>query len=198
MRRTQQTAMGRAEDERRDKGEGSLFQSNGYWFYTYGYTIDGQQRKKKKCLGSVGKFRTREAAQREAQKFRNQFITDITTGKVMTSDVENVTCDQLLTQYIEHLIAYKKPAAYVIKKCIDAHVRPFFGPKRVTKLESRHFEQYRKMRVEEDQVSNATVDHDFTYLKSALLHEYIENPEPCLQGSAHPENRGGQRSKRVS
>src|SRR5580765_4979248 len=83
--------------ERGPKGDGSLFQSNGYWFYTYGYTVDGQQRKKKKCLGSVEKLKTREAAQRQVQRFRNRFIADVTTGKVMTSDAENVTCDELLT-----------------------------------------------------------------------------------------------------
>ena len=170
-----------SEDQRGQKGEGSLFQSNGYWYYTYGYTVDGQQRKKKKCLGSVEKLKTREAAQRQVQRFRNRFIADVTTGKVMTSNAENVTCDELLTQYVEHLSAQKKPAAYVIEKCIDANVRPFFGSKKVGKLESRHFDQYRRMRIEEDGVSNATVDHDFTYLKSSLIHEYKKTPSRVLK-----------------
>ena len=51
--------MEESEDQRGRKGEGSLFQSNGYWFYTYGYTVDGQQRKKKKCLGSIEKLTAR-------------------------------------------------------------------------------------------------------------------------------------------
>lgn len=173
--------MDKPEEQRRRKGEGSLFQSNGYWFYTYGYTVDGQQRKRKKCLGSLEKFKTESAAQREAQRFRNKFITDVTTGKVMTSDVENVTCDELLSQYIRHLKGQNKPAAYVIEKCIEANVRPFFGSKRVVKLESKHFEQYRKMRVEDDGVSNATVDHDFTYFKSALIHEFKKTPSRVLK-----------------
>ena len=43
--------MEKLEETRKRKGEGSLFQYNGYWFYTYGYTVDGEHRKKKKCLG---------------------------------------------------------------------------------------------------------------------------------------------------
>jgi hypothetical protein len=28
---------------RKRRGDGSLFQSGGYWFYTYGYSVDGEQ-----------------------------------------------------------------------------------------------------------------------------------------------------------
>jgi integrase len=163
-----------SEEQRKRKGEGSLFQYNGYWFYTYGYTVDGQQRKKKKCLGPVEKFRTEAAAWIEAKRARDQFITDVTTGKVATSDIENVTCSELLTQYVTYLKGQKKPAAYVIEKCIEANIRPFFGSMKVNKLETRHFERYREMRTET--VSNSTVDHDFAYLKSALLLEYKKTP----------------------
>jgi len=41
--------MKKSTPSRKRKGDGSLFQSGGYWFYTYGYSIDGEQRKKKKC-----------------------------------------------------------------------------------------------------------------------------------------------------
>ena len=162
------------EQQRKRKGEGSLFQYNGYWYYTYGYTVDGEQRKKKKCLGPVEKFKTEASAWSEAKRFRDQFITDVSTGKVVTSDVENVTCGELLTQYIAHLKAQRKPAAYVIEKCVEANIRPFFGPKKVARLQTRDFERYRQLRTEK--VSNATVDHDFTYLKSALLLEYKKTP----------------------
>ncbi len=167
------------ESSRKRKGEGSLFQHNGYWFYTYGYTVDGQQRKKKKCLGPVEDFKTEAAAWTEAKRVRDQFITDVSAGKVATSDVESVTCGELLTIYISHLKAQKKPAAYVIEKCIEANIRPFFGPKKVAKLETRHFEQYREMRTET--VSNTTVDHDFTYLKSALLLEHKKTPSRVVR-----------------
>jgi len=167
------------EASRKRKGEGSLFQHNGYWFYTYGYTVDGQQRKKKKCLGPVEDFKTEAAAWTEAKRVRDQFITDVSTGKVVTSDVESVTCGELLTQYIAQLKARKKPAAYVIEKCIEANIRPFFGQKKVAKLETRHFEQYREMRTEA--VSNITVDHDFAYLKSALLLEYKKTPSRVVR-----------------
>jgi integrase len=167
------------EAPRKRKGEGSLFQHNGYWFYTYGYTVDGQQRKKKKCLGLVEDFKTEAAAWTEAKRVRDQFITDVSTGKVVTSDVESVTCGELLTQYVAHLKAQKKPAAYVIEKCIEANIRHFFGPIKVVKLETRHFERYREMRTET--VSNATVDHDFTYLKSALLLEYQKTPSRVIR-----------------
>jgi integrase len=162
--------------ERGPKGDGSLFKSNGYWFYTYGYTVDGQQRKKKKCLGSVDRFETEDSAWKEAKQVRNQFITDVTTGKVTTSDVENVTCGELLTQYVDFLKRSKKPSAYVIERCIEANLRPAFGAKKVAKLESRHFEQYRTKRITEDGVSDSTVDHDFTYLKSSLILEYKKMP----------------------
>jgi len=171
--------MEQTEDSRKRKGEGSLFQYDGYWFYTYGYTLDGQQRKKKKCLGPVDAFKTETAAWSEAKRVRDQFITDIGTGKVAKPDVESVTCGELLTQYVAHLKAHKKPAAYVIEKCIEANVRPFFGAVKVAKLETRHFERYREMRTET--VSNATVDHDFTYLKSALLLEYKKTPSRVIK-----------------
>lgn len=161
-------------ERRKRKGEGSLFQHDGYWFYTYGYTVEGEQRKKKKCLGSIESFKTEAAAWSEAKRVRDQFITDVKTGKVGTSDVESVTCDDLLTQYITHLKSQKKPAAYVIEKCVEANIRPFFGSKRVAKLQTRDFERYREARTET--VSDATVDHDFTYLKSALLLEYKKTP----------------------
>jgi integrase len=166
--------MEQVEEQRKRKGEGSLFQHNGYWFYTYGYTVDGEQRKKKKCLGPVEKFKTEAAAWTEAKRVRNQFVTDVNTGKVVTSGVDNLTCGELLTQYIAHLKAQKKPAAYVIEKCVEANIRPFFGLKRVAKLQTSDFDRYREMRAQT--VSNATVDHDFTYLKSALLFEYKKTP----------------------
>ena len=56
------------EQQRKRKGEGSLFQYNGYWYYTYGYTVDGEQRKKKKCLGPVEKFKTEASAWNEAKR----------------------------------------------------------------------------------------------------------------------------------
>ena len=108
--------MEKSEEQRKRKGEGSLFQYDGYWFYTYGYSIDGRQRKKKKCLGSIQKFKTEAAAWTEAKRFRDKFITDIKTGKVAAPQVESVTCGELLTQYVAHLKAQKKPAAYVIEK----------------------------------------------------------------------------------
>jgi integrase len=167
--------------ERGRKGEGSLFQSNGYWFYTYGYTVDGQQRKKKKCLGSIETLKSEDSAWREALKVRNQFIADIATGKVVNSDVDSVTCGELLDQYVEHLKAQKKPSAYVIETCIQKNIKPFFGAKRVVKLETKHFEQYRKLRIERDHVTNSTVDHDCAYLKSALLLEYKKTPSRVLR-----------------
>ena len=39
--------MDQPEEQRKRKGEGSLFQHNGYWFYTYGYTVDGRQTEEK-------------------------------------------------------------------------------------------------------------------------------------------------------
>jgi integrase len=48
---------------------------------------------------------------------------------------------------------------------------------------------YRRMRIEEDGVSNATVDHDFTYLKSALLHEYKKTPSRVLKVPHIPKSR---------
>jgi integrase len=166
--------MEQAEDHRKRKGEGSLFQHNGYWFYTYGYTVDGEQRKKKKCLGSVEKFKTEATAWTEAKRVRDGFISTVKAGKVVTSDVDSVTCGELLTQYVSHLKAQKKPAAYVIETCIEANIRPFFGAKKVVKLQTKDFERYRDMRTET--VSNSTVDHDFAYLKSALLLEHKKTP----------------------
>jgi hypothetical protein len=168
-----------SEEKRKRKGEGSLFQYNGYWFYTYGYTVDGEQRKKKKCLGPVEKFKTEAAAWSEAKRVRDRFVTDVTTGKVTTSDAENVTCGELLAQYVAHLNGQKKPAAYVIGKCIEANIRPFFGSMKVAKLETRHFERYREMRTKT--VSNTTVDHDLAYLKSALLLEYKKTPSRVVR-----------------
>ncbi len=167
------------EPSRKRKGEGSLFESNGYWFYTYGYTVDGEQRKKKKCLGSVEKFKTETAAWAEAKRIRDQFITDIKTGRVAASAVDKVTCGELLTQYVTHLKAQKKPAAYIIGKCVEANIRPFFGAIKVAKLQTSDFERYRAKRTQT--VSDATVDHDFTYLKSALLLEYKKTPSRILR-----------------
>ena len=114
--------MNESEEPRKRKGEGSLFQYNGYWFYTYGYTVDGEQRKKKKCLGHVERFKTEAAAWSEAKRFRDQFITDVNTGKVVGSAVETVTCGELLTEYVAHLKAQRKPAADVIEKCVEANI----------------------------------------------------------------------------
>jgi integrase len=172
---------GHDELERKPKGEGSLFKSNGYWIYSYGYTVDGRQRKRKKRLGTVEQLPTEGAAWKEALKARSKLISAIATETVMTSAVENVTCGELLTQYIEYLKHKKKPSAYVIERCIAANIGPFFGPKKVAKLESQHFEQYRKMRLTKDGVCNATVDHDFTYLKSALMLEYKKTPSRVLK-----------------
>jgi integrase len=166
--------MEHAEEQRKRKGEGSLFQYGGYWFYTYGYTVDGERRKKKKCLGPLEKFKNEAAAWREAKKVRDQFITDVTAGKVVTSGVENVTCGELLTHYIAHLKAQRKPSAYVIEKCVEANIRPFFGSKKVANLRTTDFEHFREIR--RRTVSDNTVDHDLAYLKSALLLEHKKTP----------------------
>lgn len=171
--------MARSEEPRKRKGEGSLFQHDGYWFYTYGYTVDGEQRKKKKCLGSVDRFKTEAAAWTEARRVRDEFIADIKGGKVATASIDGVTCGELLTQYIEHLKAHKQPSAYIIERCIEANIRPFFGARKVAKLQTSDFDRYRQMRTQV--VSNATVDHDFTYLKSALLLEYKKTPSRVLR-----------------
>ena len=127
------------DESRQRKGDGSLFQYDGYWFYTYGYTVDGKQRKKKKCLGPIDKFETESAAWQAARRARDEFITDIKTGKVATPAVATVTCSELLSQYVAHLKAQKKPAAYVIEKCVEANIRPFFGPIKVARLETGAF-----------------------------------------------------------
>lgn len=171
--------MAKSEDERKRKGEGSLFKHSGYWFYTYGYTVDGEHRKKKKCLGSVERFKTEAAAWTEAKRVRDEFIADIKTGKVATSAVESVTCGELLTQYIAHLKTQKQPSAYVIERCIEANIRPFFGGLRVAKLQTNDFERYRQIR--NKSVSNATVDHDLAYLKSALFLEYRKTPSRIVR-----------------
>lgn len=96
--------------------------------------------------------------------------------------VENVTCGELLTQYLAHLKAQKKPSAYVIEKCVDANIRPFFGAKKVARLQTTDFERYREKRTAgPGSVSNATVDHDFTYLKAALLLEYKKTPSRVIK-----------------
>ena len=105
-----------------------------------------------------------------------------------------VTVGELLTQYVDHLKEQKKPAAYIIEKCIEANLRPFFGRKKADKLESTDFEHYRKMKGKK--VSNATVDHDFTYLKSALLLEFKKTPSriarvPHIQKSGEDNVRHG-------
>jgi integrase len=145
-------------------------------------------------LGPAAKFKNEGAAWPEAKRVRDQFITDVKTGKVVTSDVERVTCGELLTQYIAHLNAQRKPAAYVIEKCVEANIRPFFGSKKVAKLQTTDFDRYRKMRTET--VSNATVDHDPAYLKSALLLEYKKIPSrvtkvPHIEKSGEDNVRQG-------
>ncbi len=186
--------MKKSTPSRKRKGDGSLFQSGGYWFYTYGYSIDGEQRKKKKCLGSVDVLKTEGAAWAEAKRVRDEFITDVKAGKVARAMPAAVTVGELLTQYVDHLKEQKKPAAYIIEKCIEANLRPFFGRKKADKLESVDFERYRKMRGKK--VSNATVDHDFTYLKSALLLEFKKTPSriarvPHIQKSGEDNVRHG-------
>jgi integrase len=130
--------------------------------------------RRKKCLGPLEKFKSEAAAWSEAKRVRDKFITDVTTGKVVTSGVENVTCGELLTQYIVSLKPQRKPSAYVIEKCVEANVRPFFGLKRVAKLRTTDFEHYRETRTRT--VSDASVDLDLAYLKSALLLEYKKTP----------------------
>jgi hypothetical protein len=42
-----------AKEPRKRKREGSLFESKGYWYFTYGYRVDGKPKKMKECLGST-------------------------------------------------------------------------------------------------------------------------------------------------
>jgi len=98
---------------------------------------------------------------------------------VVKSTVESVRCGELLSQYITHLKAHKKPAAYVIEKCVEANIRPFFGSLRVANLQTTDFERYREMRTKT--VSHATVDHDLSYLKSALLFECKKTPSRVMR-----------------
>lgn len=73
---------------------------------------------------------------------------DVKAGKIVSSIVDKVTCGELSTRYVSRLQAQKKPAAYIIEKCIDANIRRSFEAMKVAKLQTSDFERCRAKRVQ--------------------------------------------------
>lgn len=163
---------------RAPKGDGSVFlRADGFWYFMHSYQTPEGRKRIPKCLGKhPNKESALEAARKAKREVQPELVRREREHRIGASKYQTATCDPLLTQYIASLKRRKAASAYVIEKCIEAHVRPFFGSLKVLKLDTKIFDEYRAERTGQDGVSNATVDHDLTYLSAALRLEHNKRP----------------------
>jgi len=168
---------------KRKRGEGSVSMrgNDGVWYFMHSYqTPDGRVRITK-CLG---KLPNEEAAWEAARKIKREIQPEIVKRerdhRIGGPKYKTVTCDPLLTQYIEDLRRRNSTSLYTIERTIESRLRPFFGKMKVFELKTKDFDRYRKERVEQDEVTNNTVDHHLAYLQAALKLEHDKKPHTSV------------------
>lgn len=165
-----------ARAERRPKGEGSVFQrkDTGKWYYKIKFKVDGEEREIRQPI--PGDHADEDAAWKAAKAIRHECLAKISRHEVQQSRVEDVTCGELLDDYIKFLEANRPRSAYDMKLSINANLRPFFGDLKAAQLETGHFRRFRELRKTRDGVSGTTVNRDLAALRAALKLEAKNTP----------------------
>jgi integrase len=137
-------------------GTGTLRKRGDIWHVVY--WVDGKQRQKSSKSSDI----------REARKLRDKLLGQKARGELTSSQMDNVTCGELLDDLLEHAAANIKPSTEKIwRLVIEANIRPFFGKIRVTRLTTEKFKEYRAARKSAKR-SDATANRELSILRTAL------------------------------
>lgn len=104
----------------------------------------------------------------------------IKRSEVQPSKVENLTCGELLTQYVAHVHKNRPLSAKEIVYQVEGVLRPYFGGTKVAKLTTDALGGFVKHREKQGRMP-ATIKNDLAYFRSALRLELKRTP--CRVGS---------------
>jgi integrase len=144
---------------RRPKGEGSLFRRGNIWWFKL--VQDGAVL----FNGPTGKSDVEEA-----RSERDKILRKLGDAASPTSAQAAVTVGELLDDYIAYLHENRKKSAEIIEQVLDANIRPVFGKRAATSVTSDELRAHRVTRAAEDEVSEATLNNELSYMRSAYIH----------------------------
>ncbi len=157
------------------KGEGSVFRrlDNGKWYFRLRVKVDGEIRELREEIPGI--YDSADAAWRASKDIRHENLAKIARHEVRPSNIENVTCGELLTQYVEHVKKNRPRSAYDIERQVESQLRPFFGTTKVAKLTTRMLDAFIEQRQKQGR-KFATIRNDLAYFRSALRLELKNTP----------------------
>jgi integrase len=133
------------------RGDGTLYRRGRIYYYAHWQ--DGRQLKT-----STGEERLSEA-----RKWRDRYLK-----RASGSDVDKVTCGELLADVLRHVEENGKAStAKVWKLVIDANLSKFFGHVKAAKVTTERMREYREKRIAAGR-SDATVNRELSILRTAF------------------------------
>jgi integrase len=169
LRMVTQQAVRKVREKR--NGEGSLYQSGGYWIYQIGYTADGKHLKFKKRVGRLGDVE-HSAAWKSAKQVRDEFFHSL---KSSTLNLSRVSCSVLIDQYLTWLDVHRPKSAKDMRYQLEGAMKAFFGPMKAQSLTSANIESYQRKRTNAGK-ANATINRELAGLRAALRFEARRKP----------------------
>jgi integrase len=142
---------------RRPKGEGSLFKRGNVWWYKI--TKNGETITKSTGKNDVD----------EARVERDRVVRSL-SGIPAIKLPKLVTITELLDDYLDYLRFQNKKSVNIIEQVLNANIRPVFGLRVAASMTSDQLHDYRKKRQQEDGASDATLNNELSYMRSAFYH----------------------------
>ena len=144
---------------RREQGQGSMFQYPGCKRWVIQYYVDGQRKREATGLTS----------RQEAQKVLHARLTAVAKGEPITIKAVRVDdCYPLLLQSAKWIGRPDKVPGLAMRW---KHLQPFFGNMLASRITPAVVDQYRRGRTAKG-VEQATVDRELTYLRAILRAAY--------------------------
>ena len=137
-------------------GTGTLFKRGNIWYVSF--WVDGRQVQ----------ISTGSANIQDAKRLRDQILGKKARGEFAQTASDNIICDELLNDLLEHALANLKPSTEkIFKWCIEANIRPYFGSRKAQKITTQTLKDYRKKRLAEGR-SESTCNRELSILRIAL------------------------------
>jgi integrase len=144
---------------RRPKGEGSLFRRGSIWWFKL--VRDGAVI----YNGPTGKTDVEEA-----RTERDRILRQLADPRSATTVQATVSVGELLDDYIAYLRENRRKSTHIIEQVLNANIRPVFGKRAAASVTSDELRAHRVKRAAEDEASDATLNNELSYMRSAFIH----------------------------
>jgi integrase len=126
--------------------------------------------------GAPKPFSTKQTDYRKAMKVRDEERKRLEKQDSTTSDLQKVTLEDLMDNYIRHLTVlgesrgdYKPDTAYITERVTKKHLYRLFGENlRAVKLGTTLIGKYRSTRLKEERTTPYTVDKELALVRAAM------------------------------